>query len=235
MNPRTHDALRKALARADDVDRSGRLRAVLHLVRCAGSTAIEAIVGLRLDDLLLDRRSVLEARASLPKGSERAPRFPHGAFRAGPQLIELDEEARREVELYLGRRARLTRIRLRRRTDKEGDWYAEVVAGGGRRIASLRTTNRAEAVRRMARKRRRVRQLARDADFGWVFPQLGYPGYPIRPGQVRIWLNEAIGIQAPGSVHQGPPEGRPLFRNSARRRRGRSTSGGRERGADREP
>ena len=207
LSPTAHSVLRAALSVADRVDPFGRFRALLHVLRLAGGERVDEILRLRVANVLLDGAT---------ENSECG--FP--AIQLQGELIPLDQEARRELSAYLRHRTRRIRVRLYRVRTRGDTWYVDVWCAGTMATASLRTTRRDEALRRLPSTRRRLAKRARARDSGWLFPRTYRSTGPIAKSQLRLWLNSAVGRQAGSEARRKAAEERPIYRVQKRQPRG---------------
>jgi hypothetical protein len=213
MSPESHAAIRAALTVADDIDPAGRLRIILHLLRCAGPDRVVEVLQLRLDDLLL-RIPGSGRNTARPSSRLNASRHPHGAILLKGKPVALDEEGAQELESYLRRRRRRLRVRLD--CPRGSHWYVHVSCAGGHVSRSLRTADKAEALRRLEESKRRLAQRARDQDSGWLVPMSYRRGQGVSVEQLRIWINQAVGRQANRQTRANAGGRRPRFRRKER-------------------
>jgi hypothetical protein len=216
MSAEFHAAIRAALTVADDIDPAGRLRIILHLLRCVGPDLVVEVLQLRMDDLLL-RGARSGRNTARPSSRLDASRHPHGAILLKGKPVALDEEGATELESYLRRRRRRVRVRLD--CPRGSHWYVHVSCAGGHISRSLRTTDKAEALRRLEESKRRLAQRARERDSGWLVPMSHRRGQAVSVEQLRIWINQAVGRQADRDTRANAGRGRPRFRRQERRTR----------------
>ena len=207
LSAAAHSVIRAALSVADQVDPLGRFRALLHIVRLTGEDRVDEILRLRVANVLLDGDTANSGCG-----------FP--AIQLEEELVPLDQEARRELSAYLRHRTRRIGVRLYRVRRRGDTWYVDVWCAGATASASLRTTSRDEALRRLPSTRRRLAKRARARDSGWLFPRNYRTTGPIARSQLRLWLSSAVGRQADSESRRKAAKERPIYRVQERRPRG---------------
>jgi len=212
ISPQQHAVYRAALSVADSIDLTGRFRAILHLMRCTGVEQIEAVLSLRIDDV-----GFIRAESSAGEGNVGA-----AELRLGDRVIALDEEAVAELRAYLYRRARHVRLRLFKRLDRSSLWYVHVTCAGGHAVSSLGTQDWAVARERLGKRRRELARAARHGNAGFLFPATWARHAPVSVGQVRLWINAAVGRGSSRDTRDACGQTRPVHRTRERRRRNRS-------------
>lgn len=203
-----HAVYRAALDVADSIDPSGRFRAILHLLRCSGGEQVESVLSLLLDDVAF----------VLP---QRKPRtgVNDGKLQLGEMTILLDEEAASELQLFVRRRSRHVRMRLRPRRERGSLWYVHVVCAGGHAVASLGTTDPDRAWQNAREQRSELARSARSRGCGFLFSALWARDTHVSVGELRQWINAAVGRGSQRATREACEQTRPLHRNQERRRR----------------
>ncbi|MFL5580075.1 MAG: tyrosine-type recombinase/integrase [Gemmatimonadaceae bacterium] len=104
----TVERFEKTLAKADEADRTGRLRLLLVLARETGRR-VNAILQLRAEDVLLTREAVARALGAAGLDVRAAEHWPHGAIRWSEAadkkgfeaVAPISEAARAAIDAYL--------------------------------------------------------------------------------------------------------------------------------------
>ncbi len=211
ITPQQHAVYRAALDVADSIDPSGRFRAILHLLRCAGGEQIGRMLSLRLDAVGFVRPSTARARSSTARGQELE--LFNGC------TIVLDEEAVAELHLYARRRSRHVRMRLVQRRERSSLWYAHVICAGGHAFTSLGTHDHEVARQRARERRMELACTARSRGCRFLFPASWKRDTHVSVGELRQWINAAVGRGSLGSTREACEQTRPIHRIQERRRR----------------
>jgi hypothetical protein len=109
----SHDRYLRTIAKADEVDETGRLRLILALARFTGRRE-GAIVQLRASDVMLSTERIAYALAGAGKDEGLAVHMPHGAIQWSAEtdkqgilhITPISPETRAELERYLSRNPR---------------------------------------------------------------------------------------------------------------------------------
>ncbi len=218
MNANEFTILYEAIAAADGIDPTGRLRAILHVLRCGmDARTLPEVLSARTDGFYDNLDSATQALRALGR-EEAPPAQALGALLLDHQVIWLDADGVEELTLYLMRRRKQTRHLLSRYDSRGGKFYLVVVSGGGRVARSLGTTNRDKAAMRIRHKRKHMREIARANDAGWLFPHTWRPTSPMKETTVRGWLSGVVGKRASAASHKRCATHQPAWRGGRRRK-----------------